>query len=303
MQDPLDILVDLSLFKGQSRDGFTISRLGGLTNLVYRVDINESSYLLRLPGKGTEEYIDRVAEAHDARAAAAVDVSAEVLYFDTDSGIMLAEYIDGVTLNQARFKDLASVTRSAQAFRRLHASDVSFTKRFEVFEQIDEYLDLIGKLNADVPQGYEAVRDQAAGVRELLEHHPAKLAPCHCDPLAENFIDTGERVYIIDWEYAGNNDPMWDLGDLSVEAAFDSEQDRVLLESYFNGDVPADQAGRMVVYKMLCDLLWTLWGVVQHANGNPAEDFWDYSVTRFNRCRALLATSEFATALDAIRGE
>ena len=62
---------------------------------------------------------------------------------------------------------------------------------------------------------------------------PAALAPCHCDPLAENFIDTGERVYVVDWEYAGMNDPMWDLGDLSVEAEFGPEQDQVLLEVLF----------------------------------------------------------------------
>jgi thiamine kinase-like enzyme len=287
-------------FAGIDGDSLEVERLGGLTNLVYRVTVDAVDYLLRVPGKGTEEYIDRAAEKQDAMAAAAVGVSAKVLHFDETSGVMLAEYIYGATLDAERFKDPGSVRRSAEALRLLHGSDCSFVRRFEVFEQIDDYLGLIDKLDARVPEGYQAVRDQAFGVREILESRPVELVPCHCDPLTENFIDTGEKVFIVDWEYAGNNDPMWDLGDLSVEGGFDVGQDALLLETYFGGNVPPDQAGRMVAYKMLCDLLWTLWGVVQHANDNPAEDFWSYSVNRFERCRKLINSSGFERAVRSI---
>jgi thiamine kinase-like enzyme len=118
--------------------------------------------------------------------------------------------------------------------------------------------------------------------------------------MVENCIDTGERMYIIDFEYAGNNDPMWDLGDLSVEGAFDDEQDHVFLTSYFRHE-PADfDVGRMVMYKAMCDLLWTLWGVVQHANDNPADDFWAYAVERLERCKKLMATDVFPKHLAAV---
>ena len=107
-------------------------------------------------------------------------------------------------------------------------------------------------------------------------------------------------MYIIDWEYAGNNDPMWDLGDLSVEAGFNEEQDRVLLEAYFQGSAPEHMHGRMVMYKAMCDLLWTLWGVIQHVKENPAEDFWAYAVNRYERCRTLMAHEDFGRNLDAV---
>lgn len=300
MTDPIEQLRTIPGFSDADATTITIERLGGLTNLVYRVNAAGADYLLRIPGKGTEEYIDRAAEKRDAIAAAEAGVSAQVLHFDASTGVMLAEYIDGVTLDADRFRDEGSVRRSADAFRRLHTSGRTFVKRFEVFEQIDEYLGLIEKLNAKVPDGYEAVRERASGIREVLESKPAVLAPCHCDPLAENFIDTGERVYIVDWEYAGNNDPMWDLGDLSVEAGFDADQDALLLRTYFDGSPPAEQVGRMAAYKMLCDLLWTLWGVVQHANGNPAEDFWAYSVGRFERCQRLMADPAFERTVASI---
>lgn len=290
----------IPLFDGAGEADLDIQRLGGLTNLVYRIGFMGSEYLIRIPGKGTEAYIDRRIEAHDANVAAESGVSPAVLFFDTTDGLMLAEYIKGKTMSAEGFKDLGSVGRAAKAFRRIHDYDKRYKKRFDVFEQIDDYLHLVQKLDAKVPEGYATVKEQTDAIRSVLEAKPAKRVPCHCDPLAENFIDTGGRMYIVDWEYAGNNDPMWDLGDLSVEAEFDAEQERVLLESYFDGHPPEDQVGRMVVYKSLCDLLWTLWGVVQHANDNPAEDFWAYSVHRFERCKALMSQPEFKMHLAAI---
>ena len=293
-------LIRIPQFAGLSPDSYQVERLGGLTNLVYRITVRDQDYLLRIPGQGTEDYINRVIEAHDAKVAAAAGVSAEVLFFDEQDGLMLAEYIPGITLSAEGFKELDRVRRSAQSFKKLHQSGLAFKTRFDVFEKIDEYLALVAKLKAPVPDGYQQVKQEADAVRQVLAAHPAPLAPCHCDPLAENFIDTGEQVYIVDWEYAGNNDPMWDLGDLSVEAGFDAEQDRALLESYFGSSTPLDQTGRMVMYKALCDLLWTLWGVVQHANDNPAEDFWAYSVNRFERCQTLMAQPDFHEHLQAV---
>src|SRR5690606_3595258 len=138
---------------------------------------------------------------------------------------------------------------------------------------------------------YHDVKREAEAVRAALSARKLPSMPCHCDPLAENFLDTGNKVYVIDWEYAGNNDPMWDLGDVSVEAGFGAEQDSVLMEAYFGGRVPAGDAGRMVLYKAMCDLLWTLWGIIQHVNQNPADDFWAYAVGRFERCKKLMGSA------------
>jgi thiamine kinase-like enzyme len=108
-------------------------------------------------------------------------------------------------------------------------------------------------------------------------------------------------MVIIDFEYSGNNDPMWDLGDLSVEAEFDSDQDRTFMTTYFGGEPPAFDLGRMVLYKAMCDLLWTLWGVVQHANDNPAEDFSAYAVNRLERCKRLMARDAFPHQVAAVQ--
>jgi thiamine kinase-like enzyme len=279
-----------------------IERIGGLTNRNYKVTLGPERYVLRLAGAGTSEYIDRAAEAHNARVAAAAGVNAKVLHLEVESGTMLARYIDdSLTMSEAAFKDLGRVERAGSTFRRMHRHTEPFTGRFDVFAQIDEYLALLRRNQARIPDGYEALQKEADVARRVLSERPAMLSPCHNDPLAENFLDAPERMYLVDWEYAGMNDPMWDLGDLSVEAGFGPEQDEALLGAYFEGTPPAAQRGRMVLAKGLCDLVWTLWGLLQVMNDNPAEDFWGYSINRFERCKRLLASDQFAAALAAVR--
>ena len=169
------------------------------------------------------------------------------------------------------------VERAALAFRQLHETPAPFASRFELFAMIDDYLALLEKLGATLPEGYHDVVAEAGAVRTALDRAAVPLAPCHCDPLCENFLDTGERMWIVDWEYAGNNDPLWDLGDLSVEAAFTEAMDARLLAAYFGRAPTPAEHGRMVIHKAMCDLLWTLWGLIQHANGNPADNFWAYA--------------------------
>jgi thiamine kinase-like enzyme len=292
----------IPLFEGVTAQNMSVDRLGGLTNRNYRIECPVGRFVLRLAGEGTSEYIDRTVEEHNARVAADAGVNAEVLFFDTSDGTMLCRYIDdSMTMDAQRFKDHAAVARAARAFRQLHQCGQAFESRFELFEQIDNYLGMVKNLSAAIPDGYEDVHAQAEAVRTALGAHDLPSAPCHCDPLAENFLDTGKRMVIIDFEYSGNNDPMWDLGDLSVEAAFDSDQDRVMMKAYFQGDPPAFDLGRMVLYKAMCDLLWTLWGVVQHANDNPAEDFWAYAVNRLERCKRLMSTEEFPRYIESVK--
>ena len=110
-------------------------------------------------------------------------------------------------------------------------------------------------------------------------------------------------MWIVDWEYSGMNDPLWDLADLSVDAGFSPAQDDEMIAAYFSGAPAAHERGRIVIYKAMCDLLWTLWGLIQHADRNPADDFWAYALNRFARCKALMAAPEFAAHVAAVAGK
>ena len=279
----------------------SVERLGGLTNRNFKIDTPNGSFVLRLAGEGTGDYIDRAAEFQNASIASRAGVNAEIVHFNVEDGTMICRYIENsVTMDQEKFRNLDAIRRAGQAFRKLHDCGELFKGEFELFQQIDQYLSVVKDLGAAVPDGYEAVQKDAEKIRAALSKHDLPRAPCHCDPMVENCINNGEQIYIIDFEYAGNNDPMWDLGDLSVEGAFNDEQDHVFLTAYF-GHKPTDfDIGRMVMYKAMCDLLWTLWGVVQHANDNPADDFWAYAVERLERCKKLMVTDDFPKHLAAV---
>jgi thiamine kinase-like enzyme len=275
-----------------------ITRLGGLTNLVFQV----SNYCLRIPGKGTEEYINRAHEAVAAREAAKAGVSPDVLHFGED-GVMVTRFIHGAqTMSPAAFKlNQGAPGRAGAAFRKLHISGAMFPFRFELFAMIDDYLKVLSTKDVALPAGYHDVVKEAESIRSALATHPAPLAPCHCDPLCENFLDAGERMWIVDWEYAGMSDPMWDLGDLSVEGKFGEAQEEEMMRAYFGGEAKPTERGRIVIYKAMCDLLWTLWGLIQLANKNPIDDFRAYADGRFARCKALMETKEFARHVAAVR--
>ena len=298
-----EVLRGLKLFWCLDDADITITRLGGLTNLVFRADHAGEQYVLRIPGKGTEEYINRANEAQAARAAAKAGVSPDVVYVDAGTGVMVTRLVDGaVTMSPEKFKSIAGApARAGQVLRKLHASGAVFNFRFELFAMIDDYLKILATKDVNLPDGYHDVVREAETVRAALNARPLPIAACHCDPLCENFLDARRRMWIVDWEYSGMNDPMWDLGDLSVEGHFNEAQDEAMIHAYFGGEPLDSERGRIVIYKAMCDLLWTLWGLIQHANKNPVDDFWAYSVNRFERCKTLMANPEFSRHVAAVR--
>lgn len=301
--DVLQALRKLAGFEGVLAENCSIQRLGGLTNLVYRVEFKGQSVIVRIPGAGTEAYIDRGVEIHNTRVAADVGIAAQVLWAAPATGVMISDCIENIeTMTPALFHSRdGSPARAGAALRQLHQAPEPFEFRFELFTMIDSYLEILSTKQITLPDGYQKVVAEAAPVKQLLADKPGDLAPSHCDPLCENFLDDGVRMWIVDYEYSGMNDPLWDLGDLSVEAGLTAAQDLDMLTAYFGATPTAAQVGRMVIYKAMCDLLWTLWGLIQHADGNPAEDFWAYAVGRFERCQLLMTDPAFAGHMAAVR--
>lgn len=223
-----------------------------------------------------------------------------MLYFDAREGTMLTRFVEGVGMEGEGFeRDPGAPARAALALKRVHGAGRVFRSRFDAFAMIDGYIDLLRGLRMPLPEDYHEVRREAEAVRRALEASPMPLAPCHNDPWPGNLLDTGGSIYIIDWEYSGMNDPLWDLGDLSVEAGFGPKQDRTMMEAYYGGAAPTALYSRLALYKTMSDLHWSIWGMVQHANGNSAEDFRTYAATRLECCKARMGSADFGRHLAA----
>jgi thiamine kinase-like enzyme len=296
------MLARVPAFEGTKFEDVEIEPFNSFTNLSYKLTAHGDAYVLRVAGKGTSSYIDRGAEEHNARIATRAGLNAEVFYFDVESGTMLSKFIEGRHLDGLEFhRDPTAVSRAALALRRLHGIDRPFRSRFGAFSPIDYYLGLLRGLRAPLPEAHDGVRREAERIRRVLKEAPVTVVPCHNDTCPENFVQVDSRVYLIDWEYSGMNDPTWDLADLSVEAGFDQEQDRAMMQAYCGGALPAGLYDRVVLQKAMSDFFWGLWSVVQHVNGNPAVDFWPYATYRFERCMALISGEGFGAHLDAVR--
>ena len=220
-------VLTIPIFAGRSFGQPAIERIGGLTNRNYRITIGPDSYVLRLAGAGTAAYIDRRAEEHNAKVAAAAG-EAEVLFFEAEAGTMLARYVDGArTMSESAFKDLARVERAARTFRQMHG----FRSRSPGASTCSPRSTTTSRSCAAAAHSRGLRCPAQGGGRRAprARRQSGAAGACHNDPLAENFIDSPARMYLVDWEYAGMNDPMWDLGDLSVEAGFGPEQDEALL--------------------------------------------------------------------------
>jgi thiamine kinase-like enzyme len=306
-----EIVARTPVFSGVPFEDLTFGTVGGLTNRNYKVTVGRDAYVLRVPGEGTEQYVDRAADEQAGWITSELGVNAELVFYESGTGVQVTRYVEGaVMMTPKLFKDLEACRRAGRCFAVLHRSGRRFLNEFDDLEKAREYLKVLRDMNGRFPDGYDDLQKEAIVVREALAARAPERVPSHNDPVPENFINTPDRMYLLDWEFAGNNDPMWDLGDLSVEAYFEEEQDRAMLTAYCDGEFSDKFYSRMILQKAMVFLLWTLWGALQVANKNPIkpsdlhypfDDFWQYTLDRFNRCKDIMAAPDFGRHLDNVR--
>ena len=273
---------------------------GGLTNSNYKMTINDVTYAVRLAGAGTMEYLNRPAEKHNAQVMADLGVSARIIYYDETTGNQVCKYIDdSKTLHIIDFKEEHYLSMAAQVFRNYHESKKVFISDFNPLKEVDAYINLLSEKNFEFYEGAETMRTKIEDIREVFNNNPPPLAPCHNDPLCENWLDDKKNFYLIDWEYSGMNDPLFDLGALAIEAELTDEQERFFLKEYFGGELTEKQLGSLIINKFLCDALWAYWAVLQIAMGKSHDEYWPYGLNRFNRAYALIHNGSLDRALES----
>jgi len=262
-----------------------MKRLGGLTNHTYQVELeNGQVYVVRLPGEGTEELINRHDEKVSTQLACRLGIDAELLYFGP-FGEKVSCYIDGAqTLSAESFCDNETLRKVAELFRVLHTSGADTQVPFDVFEMAAGYETIIRDNSVALFADYEEVKAQVMKICNYVGSGNPAAVPCHNDPLCENWVlDKNGKLYLIDWEYAGMNDGMWDLADVSIEAGLSAQQDQLLLRFYFGREAEAEEALRFHANKLYLDFLWALWGKARVPfDGEPMEI---YGQERYLRLR------------------
>ncbi len=265
-----------------------MSRMGGLTNHTYKVTMsNGQIYVVRIPGEGTEEMIVRSDEMVSTKLACELGVDAEMLYFGED-GAKVTRYIENaVTMSAETIKAPERIAQVADIFKKMHSCKVDTKVPFEVFEMAMGYEKIINDNNVPMFDDYAEIKAQVMAIKaEVDAAVEIKKVPCHNDPLCENWVLGNDRMYLIDWEYAGMNDGMWDVADVSIEAGFDKECDRMLLSAYLDREPTVADEKHFLASKIYVDFLWTLWAKTRVPyDGQPMED---WAVERYTRLKSFI---------------
>ncbi|WP_032122626.1 phosphocholine cytidylyltransferase/choline kinase family protein [Clostridium amazonitimonense] len=266
----------------ESEIGF-IKPAGGMTNKNYKVIIKDESYVLRIPGTGTDDMINRIEENRNSVLASRLDIDTKVLYFDEVSGIKIAKFIENAeTLTGESAKKEENMYLVTAILKKLHTSGLKFENRFDVFEKIEYYETLLKKVNGKNFEDYYEVKERVMNLQKVLEDLDVEILACHNDTVPENFVKGDDRIYLIDWEYSGMNDPMWDLAAHSIECDFSKSDEELFLNIYFGKDPEEKYKKRILIYKICQDLLWSTWTNIKEAQG---DDFGSYGIDRYNRAK------------------
>lgn len=269
-----------------------LTRLGGLTNRTYRADLPDGrAYIVRIPGEGTQEMIDRSAERISTLLAGRLGIDAPVLHFGKNGEKVSVCIPDAVTMTPETMRTPERIRQAAQLLRRLHTCGEATGFDFDVFALADLYESIADGHGVCAFPGFTSYKDVVLHIRDAQKEQCPTRVFCHNDPIFANWLlDADARLYLVDWEYAGMNDPMWDLADLSIESDFTPELDRLLLRSYLQREPSDLTARRFLANKIYVDYLWSLWAKARE----PFEGEWvlDYGIMRYERMQEQIAAYE-----------
>ena len=296
MSAELDALFDRT--KNLAAKPRTVSELsGGLTNRNYKVTTPDGTFVARISSGGTELLaIDRDCEYRNSVTAAAAGAGAPVVEYRPEDRLLVIGYIEGRTLGSADVADERNIPRIAEACRRLHDGG-RFGNDFDMFDIQRQYRSVAQSRGFRVPAGYDDLAPHCGAVRKALAARAVPTVPCHNDLLAANFIDDGDRIWLIDYELSGNNDPCFELGNIAAESQLSADALAELVTAYY-----ARPRRSMIARARLLGLVgmygWTLWGAIQHAASPIDFDFWAWAMERFEGAARGFTAAGFTDLLE-----
>ena len=289
---PLEHIATIPGLRDLDQSDIVIEPLLGLTNHSYRVAVGGERYVLRIPGPGTEHYIDRQREAHNTRVAARAGIGPDVLWENADRGAMLCRHIDGTRpLSNQDFQDGATLRRAAALLHRLHGTADEFQGQLLPAETFQRYVDLARQHHSPYTKPLIKLRRDSGDLRGAFEHSTrnTNLVPCHVDPVPANFVADATRFWLLDWEYAAMAHPMWDLACMALETGLSAQQQTRLLKHYF-ASLDHDLETRFQEHLLMVSAVGLAWVAVQLAVGNTGADFDSEFRRRLDRLSSMLAT-------------
>jgi thiamine kinase-like enzyme len=284
-----DVLAAIPEWRGKPVEATPIT--GGITNRAMRLVVDGTPYFVSIPGAHSDLLsIPRAVEVENSVRAAETGMSPRILHYLPESGVLVVEWLEGRTLSVADMQHPGMPERLAAVALRLHAAR-PFLNVFDLFRLNEAYAETLAAHDLKPPPGYPEYAGLLAEIEAATRRHPEPPRPCSNDFCPQNLIDDGERLWVVDFGYSGNNDPCSELGNAACEADYRGDQYEVLCAAYF-GEISNRRLSRMHLYAVMADVAWSLWSVIQENLSDLDFDFKTYGDERWQRGRRRLNSDE-----------
>jgi thiamine kinase-like enzyme len=285
------------------RDATSVEPLtGGLTNTNYKVTSPSGRYVVRISGKDTSLLaIDRENEVHNTIAAAETGVGAPFVAALPEHDALVLGFLEGEVMDPEKLRSGDHIAAIARACRRLHAGR-RFLQDFDMFEIQPRYLAIVRDRGFRLPDRYDEFEPQIRELEHAMRVRAEQTVPCNNDLLAENFIDVGGEMRLIDYEYSGNNEASFELGNVWSESNLSLEQLEALVAAYW-GRPLRNKVARARLWGLMSKYGWTLWGSIQVGISDLDFDFWGWAMEKYERAVEELDGPQFEQLLAEVQRE
>ena len=273
--DAINVIVET--FKVNSKDIVDIEVLKkGMTNRSFLFTCKGQRYIMRIPGEGTEQLINRQEEAEVYQMIAGRGICDNVIYMNPDNGYKITEFIEN-----SRVCDVENVNDlelCMEKLREFHKMKLKVKHTFDIFRQIDFYESLWGG-QPSIYRDYTKTKENIFSLREYVDAHKEEYCLTHIDAVPDNFLFTSDGdVRLIDWEYAAMQDPHVDIAMFCIYAMYDRTQVDRLIDIYFKGNCKSEVRIKIYCYIAACGLLWSNWCEYKRSLG---VEFGEYSLRQY----------------------
>ena len=273
-------LLKSGLWQAHALTALQITPLSSGTNEVFLVSDGIKHYVVKIPKAAAQALIDRHSEYEVSCITATAGINLAFCYFDLDSGVNIAPYQkNSQTLSAELLRQDVIWQAAADLLRHLHHLKQKFPQNTHIFTVIEFYKQRAADKISSNLSGLLAWDHTLNRLQEEFAAMSIPALPCHNDPILSNFLLTAaHKLYLIDWEYAGNNDPCWDLANFITDAQLTLSQERQFLTHYFQRLAEPAELRRIAVYKVLSNYLWTLWCIVMGDSANAHRRFSQFQI-------------------------
>ncbi len=269
---------------------------GGLTNRNFLVQVDGARFVVRIPGLDTHLLgIDRRVEREANARAAGLGFAPEVVAFVEPEGILVTRFVGGEPLPRGAMTLPEVIARIADMLRTVHEFG-PISGEFDAFRVPMRHLTAARTRAVPIPDAYRVIENLVAEIAVAFAEFPDPAVPCHNDLLNANFLRDGDRLWLLDWEYAGMNDRYFDLANLAINNAFLPDAEVALVDAYFSG-VTERRLARLRLMKIVSDAREATWALVQQGISLIDFDFATYAQEHLNRLLAHAGAADYRDLL------